>query len=299
MEQETSATVTPGVRWGEWIGEGWQMFADNWPVWVGQMTVVFLAFTICAMPLFLTMVASLLRTSQTGEPPELPAMFFPLALVTTVVGTLGGAFLWTGLHRTAFKQLRGEPISVRDLFSGGNVFLPVAGTFIVITILTVLGFSLCILPAFVVVGMLHFAIPLIVERRLSVGEAISASYNATKADWPMFVLFVFVLGLLASAGGAVCGIGMVASYPLHFTVTAIAHRDMFGVADARSFVTQKPAPASYAGVSWPPGAVPPPPEFVMPQQPEQTLTICANCGTSLSRAARFCNKCGNPLGDAH
>ncbi len=292
MEQETPATV----RWGEWIGEGWQMFADRWQVWAGQMLIVFLAFGVSIMPLFLMMAAAILRTSQTGEPPGLPAMFFPLALAMAVVGTLGGAFLWTGLHRTAFKQLRGEPISVRDLFSGGDVFLRVAGAFTVINILTVLGFSLCIFPAFVVVGMLHFTIPLIIERRLTIGEAISASYNATKADWPMFVLFVFVLGWLASLGGAVCGIGLVASYPLYFTITVIAYRDIFGVAGARSFLKQQQSSTTYAGTAWTPGAIPPPPQFVSPQTPEQTLTICPNCGTSISRAAHFCSKCGNPLG---
>ena len=294
MEQETPATV----RWGEWIGEGWQMFADRWQVWVGQMLIVFLAFALSVVPLFLMMVGAMLRTSQTGQPPELPAMFFPFALAMALAGTLGGAFLWAGLYRTAFKQLRGEPISVRDLFSGGDIFLPVAGAFIVINILTVLGFSLCIFPAFVVVGMLHFAIPLIVERRLSIGEAISASYNATKSNWLTFVVFVFVLGWLAGVGGAVCGIGLVASYPLYFTITTIAYRDVFGVARARSFLKQQPSSTTYAGMAWAPGAVLPPPQFVTSQEPERTLTICANCGTAISRAAHFCNKCGNPLNAA-
>lgn len=295
MEQETPITV----RWGEWIGEGWQMFADKWPVWVGQMAIVFLAFTISAVPLFLTVFAAIMRASQTKEPFELPETFLQLMLMMIFVATLGGSFLLAGLHRTAFKQLRGEPIRVSDLFSGGDVFLPIAGACAVITILTVLGFSLCILPAFVVAGMLHFTIPLIVERKLSIGEALSASYNATKSDWPMFVLFVFVLGLLAGLGGYAFYIGLVVSYPLYFTITAIAYRDIFGVTGARSFRNQQKAPTSYAEAPWPPGTVPPPPQFVTPQEPEQTLTICVNCGTAISRAARFCNKCGNPLNAAH
>jgi hypothetical protein len=237
-------------------------------------------------------ITAILRAWQNGGPAELPEMFFPLALVMTIVGVLGGSFLLAGLHRTAFKQLRGQPISVRDLFSGGDVFLPVAGALIITGVLTVLGFSLCILPGFIVVGMLHFAIPLIVERRLGVGEAVGASYNATKSNWFMFVLFVFVLRLLASIGGAVAYFGLVASLPLYFTITAIAYRDIFGVAGARSFVKQRPQSAAYAAASWRPDAIPPP--SIMPSQPEQTLTICANCGTALGRAARFCSKCGRP-----
>jgi uncharacterized membrane protein len=294
IERETPATV----RWGEWIGEGWQMFADKWPVWVGQMAVVFLAFSISAVPLFLMVITAMLRAWQTGGPADLPEMFFPLASAMTIVGVLGGSFLLAGLHRTAFKQLRGKPISVRDLFSGGDAFLPVAGVLVVTGILTVLGFSLCILPSFIVVGMLHFAIPLVIERGLGVGEAISASYSATKSNWFMFVLFVFVLRLLASIGGAVAYVGLVASLPLYFTITAIAYRDIFGVEGARSFLRPRPSQISYAAGPRMPDAVPSPAQFITPSQPEQTLTICANCGTALSRAARFCSKCGRPLNTA-
>jgi ribosomal protein L40E len=295
MEQETSAPPNASVRWGEWISEGWQMFAERWQVWVGQMAIVFVASAFSIVPVFLTFIAAIVRASQSGDPLELPELFFPLSLVMSVVGLVGGAFLWAGLHRTAFKQLRGQPISVRDLFSGGDCFLPVAGAFVIINILTVLGFSLCILPAFIVTGMLHFAIPLIVERRMSIGEAISASFNATRSNWLTFVFFVFVLGLLAGLGGAACYIGLVASYPLHFTITAIAYRDLFGVEGARSFLKQQLSPGSYAGPVWQSPAVPPPPQFGLTSQPEKTLLVCANCGTAISRAARFCNKCGSRL----
>ncbi|MDQ3009966.1 MAG: zinc-ribbon domain-containing protein [Acidobacteriota bacterium] len=296
MREALSATV----RWGEWIGEGWQMFAEKWKVWVVQMLVVFLVFAIPFVPFYLMALAIQLRASQTNEPPQLPEMFLPLMVVLMVVALFGVAFFWAGLYKTAFKQLRGEPISVRDLFSGGDVFLRIIGAFIVLTILGILGLALCILPYFVVLGALHFTIPLIVERNLSVGEAISASYNATKSNWFMFVLFVLALSALASLGAFACYIGLVVSYPLYFTITVIAYRDVFGVAGARSFsANQQQYSTSYSGQSWSSsGAVPPPPQFNTPQEPEQTLTICPNCGTTISRAARFCNKCGNPLNAA-
>jgi len=292
MEQETSATV----RWSEWIGEGWQMFAEKWQVWVVQMVVVFLTFAIPIVPLYLMMISRYVIAAQNGAPPELPPTFSPLVMALSVVGMLAGAFFWSGLHRTAFKQLRGEQISVRDLFSGGDIFLRVMGAFIVIGILAMVGLFLCIVPYFVVVGTLHFATPLIIERNLTIGEAIRTSYNTTKANWFMFVLFVLVLGLLAGLGGAACYVGLVASYPLYFTITAIAYRDIFGVAGARSFAKQQSSATSYAGASWPSaGEIPPPPQFDTPPEPQATLTICANCGTAISRAARFCNKCGSRI----
>lgn len=281
------------VRWGEWIGEGWQMFADKWQVWVLQMLVVFLVFAIPSVPLYL-MILTMSATAVPGQPPELPPMFFPLLGGMGLLALLAGPFLVSGLYKTAFKQLRGEPISVGDLFSGGDVFLQVLGSFFAVAFFVLLGGLLCILPAYVVMGLLFFTIPLIVERNMGIGEALSTSYNAVKSNWFMFTLFVIVLGILASLGSFACYVGLLATYPLQFTVTAIMYRDVFGVAGARSFLNNQPKyPTNYAPQAF---SMPPPPSFESPGQPEATASICPNCGTQLGRAARFCSKCGSQIG---
>lgn len=302
MQQETSANV----RWGEWIGEGWQMFAEAWKVWVLQMLIMFVVFAIPALPFYLMMITSQIN-AEPGAPAEPPALFFPLFFVIMIVFMFAGAFFWSGLHKTAIKQLRGGAISVGDLFSGGDIFLRVIGAFIVMGILTILGALLCILPAFVVGGVLWFTMPLIVDRNLSISEALSASYNATKANWFMFTLFAFVVGLLASLGQFACYVGLLVSYPLYFTITAVAYRDVFGVEGARTFsANQQQYPTNYSGPSWASsGSTPPPPpqydvppstpQFGLTPDQQPTLTICPNCGTTINRNSRFCNKCGNPL----
>ncbi|MDX2040764.1 MAG: zinc-ribbon domain-containing protein [Acidobacteriota bacterium] len=280
------------VRWGEWISEGWQMFADKWQVWVLQMLIVFLVFAVPSIPLYLTMLA-MPSTAEPGQPPEFPPMFFPMFGGMGLLALLAGPFLISGLYKTAFKQLRGEPISVGDLFSGGDIFLRVLGSFFAMGFFVILGFLLCILPSYVAMGLLFFTVPLIVERDLSIGEALSTSYNTVKSNWFMFTLFVFVLGILASVGSFACYVGLLATYPLHFTVTAIAYRDVFGVAGARSFLNNQPQyPTNYA-----PQAFPPPQSlFETPSQQEATASICPNCGTQIVRAARFCSKCGASIG---
>ena len=202
MQQETSATI----RWGEWIGEGWQMFAERWQVWVLQILILFLLFAVPIVPFYLMMFAMQLNTAP-GEVPEFPALFFPLMFAVILISTLGGAFLLSGLYKTAFKQLRGEAISASDLFSGGDVFLRVLGAMVAISLLSTVGMILCIFPYFIVIGLLHFTIPLIVERNLGIGEALSASVNATKANWFMTTVFVFVVYLLGSVGVYACGVG--------------------------------------------------------------------------------------------
>jgi hypothetical protein len=293
MQQEPSATV----RWGEWIGEGWQMFAEQWKVWVLQILIVFLVFAVPIVPFYLMMIAMQLNTPP-GEVPEFPVLFFPLLFAIFLISILGSAYFWSGLYKTAFKQMRGEQISVGDLFSGGDVFLRVLGGLLAVSLLAFLGIFLCILPYFVVLGLLHFTVPLIVERNLGVGEALSTSYKATKANWFMTTIFVLVLYMLASLGAVACYVGALASYPLLFTITAIAYRDVFGVAGARRFsANQQQYPTNYTGPSWASsGPVPPPPpQYGESPDQQATLTICPNCGTQMSRGARFCNKCGSQI----
>lgn len=283
------------VRWGEWISEGWQMFADKWQVWVLQILVVGGIFLIPLVPFVLMMLSIQAQAVSTpDQPPVLPALFFPMVFGMVVFSLLAGPFFLSGLYKTAFKQLRGEPISVGDVFSGGDIFPQVLGAIIATAFFTMLGALFCILPAYVVSGLLFFAVPLIVERRVGIGEALSTSFNATKGNWFMFTLFAIVVQLLASLGGIACYVGILATLPLQFTITAIAYRDIFGVAGARSFLNNQPQyPTNYAPQAFP---TPPPPLFDSPAQPEATASICPNCGTQIVRAARFCSKCGNPIG---
>lgn len=303
MMQSNTAS---GVRWGEWIGEGWQMFVDRWQVWVLQILILLLLFAIPVIPFYLMVVGMQIEAAQSGNPPQLPVMMIPLILVAAPLFLLGGAFILGGLWKTAFKQLRGEAISVGDLFSGGDVFLRILGAMVAVGFLAILGGLLCVFPALIVAGLLYFTIPLIVERDMSVGDAISASYEATKQHWFMFTLFAIVVAILASLGQYACGVGILATYPLQFTIAAVAYRDLFGVAGARSFSSRHATtPTSYAGQSWPvapqhpaPSAAPQPtPVFSaqQPVEPVQPVTRCSQCGATLTRAANFCNFCGARL----
>jgi hypothetical protein len=233
------------------------------------------------------------------------------------------------MYHTAFKQLRGEPISIRDLFSAGESFPRFLGAAIVTGILAMIGLVLCVIPAFIVLGALYFTLPLVVERRLSIGDAIQRSRDATRGDLLMFVLFAFVVSIIAQAGSYLCYVGMLVTWPLQYTIAAIAYRDCFGVAGARSFSNRAAPPHAYGapppsgdqpapgqewldyGSSAPPSAVyqPPPnaalsltapqqqsPTDRVPQSPTAGVT-CPECQAQLPATARFCARCGRSLID--
>ena len=315
----------PKVRFGDWIGEGWNMFAEQWKVWVLNTLLLSLVTVVPGIFLYLFFFFAVTASAGSGSAGVGAAMFVFLFAVFALLILLS-SYLVCGMYETAFKQLRGEPISTRDLFSGGESYVRFLGAAIVVGVLSMIGLLLCIIPSFIVAGALYFTTPLVVERRLSIGDAIQASRDATRGDLFMFVLFAFVVSLIAQAGSYVCYVGMLVTWPLHYTIAAVAYRDVFGVPGARSFSTKAAPPHSYGapppagyqpapqqwqdyGSSPQPSAVyqPPPavaPPLTAPQQQPSTGTVrqsttgqvtCPQCQAQLPATARFCARCGRTL----
>lgn len=234
------------VRW-EWIGEGWNMFTQRWVAWVVHMLVFALVIVVISAPIYIIAIASSVGAGARDVPEAPPAIFFVAMLIIYPLLLVAVSFLLGGTYKTAMKQLRGEPTSIGDLFSGGDCFLRVLGTLFLVAVLGMIGGLLCIIPGFIVQGLCFFAIPLVVERGMGPVQAIQTSIEATKKDWLMFTLFAFVVGLIASIGVILCYVGALASYPLMFTITSVAYRDVFGVAGAPNpqSYTPPPPPSSW------------------------------------------------------
>lgn len=270
----------PEVKIGDWIGEGWRMFTSQWKAWALNAGIF---FAVCILPLmavgigfYVYILAETTRMSRTPYGTVAPE--FPIAFMIAFVGVylftiLIMPFFMGGMHRTAIKQLKGGKIEVRDLFSGGDIYFSMLGSIILGGIVTVLASLLCILPALIVPGLIFFTAPLIIDRKLGVIQAMQTSFEFTKKNWFMFALFAFIVQFLAYIGTYACYIGLLATLPLLFTITAVAYRDCFGVEGARYFLANAPPmPSDYGqqpgqpGYSQPPSAIygqqsyePPPP----------------------------------------
>ena len=261
-------TNKPEVRFGDWISEGWKMFTEQWAAWVIN-SLIFLGLTVFPMVAIIMgyyiYFFSLMNTSPGSAPPDIQEQtligFVVVMLALMAFSLVAQSFLIGGMHISALKQLRGEKVEVRDLLTGGRYFFSILGAMLLIGILAIIGYLFCILPALLVFGAFFFTIPLIIDRGLSAVEAMKTSYALTRQNLFMFALFAFVLYLLASAGSYLCYVGMLATYPLLFTITAVAYRDLFGVEGARYFrpiapppdfrqpypdVYQRPQPMGYA-----------------------------------------------------
>jgi len=216
----------PKVQW-EWIAAGWNLFLQQWQPWVLNI-LVFLAAMF--LPVGLIMVASFASLPLLNERIN-PAALLVVGALTLLLLLFTAAvmsFLAAGLYRSAFKQLHGGQVELGDLFSGTDVFVQMFAVNLIIMGASLVGLFLCILPAFLVAGLCFFAAPLVAIRRMGPVEAIKTSVETTKRDLLPFTLFAMVVYILAGIGGNFCYVGLLASYPLLFTVTAVAFRDCLG-----------------------------------------------------------------------
>lgn len=285
------------VRLGDWISEGWNMFTQQWKGWL-TLSAGFFAGVIMPMLAFLgVMYVGMFATMMAQQ--QHPRSASPAIPIATLLGFYFGlfvmiivllpltVFLIGGAYRAAFKQLRGGRVEFRDLFSARDCYWRLLGATIVHGLLIFIAAIFCIIPAFIVAGLLFFTVPLIVERNLSIADAIRASRELTQRRLLMFILFAFLVQLIASAGSYLCYVGLLATWPLMFTITAVAYRDCFGVEGAQSFA-QAPAPQQ-AGYG-------PPPTATSSPVVDEPGTVCPNCQASLPPTAQFCFRCGTSIG---
>lgn len=214
----------PEVKFGDWISEGWRLFADQWKAWVLHALVF---FAISMIPVALLII--LLLAAEMSP-------LVPLAMVLLIAAIiLAQAWLMGGMYRSAFEQLRGGRIELADIFSAGDCALRIMAAMLLIGLLYLVGALMCLIPGFLVLGLFFFTVPLIVERGVGVLEAMRASFELARSNLLMFTLFALLVSLLASAGSYVCYVGALVTYPLFFTVAAVAYRDCFGLEGALGF----------------------------------------------------------------
>lgn len=138
-----------------------------------------------------------------------------VSIVGTAVSLLVSAFMTGGLVSTGLKAARGQPVGFGDPFSGGRFFGPMFVALIGYSIVSVLGYALCIVPGVILQLGLCLYPALIVDQGLSGVDALKRSWELTKG-YKMTIFVVGVIGLLVFIAGALaCGVGaLLVSFPM-------------------------------------------------------------------------------------
>ncbi len=185
-----------------------------------------------------------------------------------------------GIYFVFLKQMRGEPVEFGMMFKGFEVFVPAMVIGIIIAIPEIVGQGARVSLNFAQIGLsgsgrdteamiasgmlvflllgggvlmiiglvlrisLYFALPLIMEKQLGVGEAIKLSFSAGWANFGGIFLLSLLEGLMLIAGVLACGIGLLFVMPIVYAANAFAYRQVFPDSTP-SMNYAPPSPAAY------------------------------------------------------
>lgn len=263
------------------IGQGWALFKVQSGVWMGAILLCFLIYVglwvLLAIPTGgLTQFQRAFSYGLTHPSPQ-PSYFHPaptvgayerltLRQVCEILLAGVNAVLTGGLYRMAIRQKRGETISMFGLFSALPQSLPLFSAGIVVPAMLGCWEGVCLWPLHrflprtsvsvtgnvylalttLLDGVLMFAPLLIVDAGANAGEAIAGSLRLLRGQMLRGVWFYIVASFVGGVGFVLCGVGMLATYPVFLISIVLAYLALSPPAGGTPELD--PAPA---GV-WPP-----------------------------------------------
>jgi len=140
--------------------------------------------------------------------------------------------LAVGISRFNAKALRGEPAGFGDLFSG---FDDLGAAFLMLLAMApflVVGFLCCFFPGYYLAIAWTMSWGLLADRRGNFWECLEMSRQAVTAHWGWAFLLLFVANLISQLGIIACGIGLLATLPIHSLMVEAAYQRLFPAAPA-------------------------------------------------------------------
>ncbi|MBD2002060.1 MULTISPECIES: hypothetical protein [Cyanophyceae] len=204
------------VKISEYIGSGWKTFKKNPGGFVG-----------------FTLVAILINIAIAIVSQSVPLESFISLLIS---GPLNAGFLIV-----AFKLLKNRATTFGDFFRGFNNYLPLFLVSLVSSVVIAIGFLLLIIPSIYLAVAYIFALPLVLEKKMSFWDGMELSRKLISKQWFSFLGFALVLVLLNLAGVLLLGVGLLVTIPISTCAIAAAYADIVGLqpssADFRSEVS--------------------------------------------------------------
>jgi membrane-anchored glycerophosphoryl diester phosphodiesterase (GDPDase) len=110
------------------------------------------------------------------------------------------------------KAARNDKVDVQDMFEVFKNYWNAVGSNILVSLIVIVGFILLIVPGIIFACKLAFVPYLIVDRKMSVMDAIKESWHMTKG-YAGKVFLICLLGIPIGIAGLIClGVGVIISF---------------------------------------------------------------------------------------
>jgi hypothetical protein len=161
-----------------------------------------------------------------------PAPFILGNLALAIINSFAMGLLlghwYAGMYYMVQKARKGETLTVGDAFWGLNNFIPNLVSGLIFSIGIGVGLMFCIIPGFIVGGILLYIIPLVAFENYAIGDAINTSKDEAMASLVNHSLFFLLITLITAAGFILCGVGVNFTNPVGIVAMAVAYEERFG-----------------------------------------------------------------------
>jgi hypothetical protein len=187
-----AASATPAIRVGDVLGNAWRLYFSR-----------FGAFSLLAMVAYSPQVVFTLLSPRT-----------PLFLgLTYILGVMCSSLANGAIVYGVIQVLRGQSFTFAESMRIGLGRLgPILGLSLIISILSVLGLVLLIVPGFIIMAVYAVALTTCVAERAGVGASMRRSAYLTKGNrWRIFGIQLLVIAFTTIAGllvGLAVGFGV-------------------------------------------------------------------------------------------
>lgn len=218
---------------GMWLMEIYELFIGKWWLWLLQGLIFSTLLVLLPMAVAkLSHIDVLLPIFTNGAKPALmhqvqgQLVFFASMLVLIILlMSVTVAVLLPGMISTALKQMRGERVSVLGIFSGVRF----GWRFFLISMVIALGWFFCIPGVLYTAALFCLAAPIMIDRSVTVKEALSESYRVTGKEVFFFLVYFPVIGIIMYVASALLNI-------IHLDIVAhIAYTAMLPIAIAVAY----------------------------------------------------------------
>jgi uncharacterized membrane protein len=136
--------------------------------------------------------------------------------------------LMAGLVMLCVRRAAGAETSFGMIINYYDRILPIFVLNILVVIVVMLGMVALILPGIYLAISYAFAIPLLVDKRMGIWEAMETSRKAITHCWFRYFGLMLLSGLVIFAGALALGIGLIWTMPMAMLMFASVYHEMFG-----------------------------------------------------------------------
>ena len=152
-----------------------------------------------------------------------------ISLTNPISGLLLGGPVAAGFYIAAHRLRHGRRVEASDLLMGLNRFVPLFIVTLLVSLVTMLGFLLLVIPGIYFSVSFLFAHLFVWFYDVPPSEAIRLSRKMVSGNFPQLLLLWLILGGINLLGSLAFGIGLLLTIPFSFCVIYAAFDDIIGI----------------------------------------------------------------------